>query len=582
MDKKRVKWQLNFLVRILLFLFVINVPFHVPASTVEEQSAEVRIEGITALMPDMGIYCYPTQQELLDGVTVTYGGDALTVSQVLPYREAGEGSDYYILLDISGSLSGDYFDRMKDCILQIWQNMTPLDRITLITFGDEVQVVFQDMTASDAISEMVHSLENKDQTTHLFEAIHRTAELADTKQKAGVRKIALVFTDGEDFSENTPTKSEALASLNEKQIPLYAMASREIYQGSENVYLNDMGEFVRACGGMMKIFNTGDALDKMQEMQNLFGEAYVIRAKAKTNVVNYENKILAVTFSNGKTKSFEYKAAYYSEDMQETTASIEKISDSAFRITFSGPVKNADKTSAYEIKRDSETITDGYMVRYENGEEPFAEIMFEEELFNGTYEIELHGVKEDSMEENDISDTLKMEVTDGKKPGIMDYLVKYQILIAAFAVTTLLLAAAAIAWHLIKKRKGVVTIEGKAVLETNMVKKHHVAVQKKEIRGRQIQFGLEGVLDNRQITVEVMKSMIVGRSQICDISIDDEKMSRQHFAIHDKNGVFYIEDLHTTNGTIVNGQKISTLTRLTQGDKIKVGDVTMTVRWQNG
>ncbi len=580
MGKKRVRRRLFFLAGIMLIFVLEHASLRIFASD-GEPGGDVRIEGVTALMPDISIYCYPAGQELLENVTASYGEEELTVSEVLPYQEAGEGSDYYILLDISGSFSGEYFNCMKACILQIKRAMSPLDKMTLLTFGDEVRVVFEDKAASDDIEGLLQPLENTDQTTHLFEAIHQTAELADTKPKAGVRKIALAFTDGEDFSENSSTKQEALAALNEKQIPLYAMASREIYQGGSNTYLDGMGEFVRACGGAMKIFDTTDALGRMQEMQDLFAGAYVIRAKAKTNVVDYKNKLLTATFSNGKTKSLEYKAAYYKEGEKEVVASAKKISSSAIRITFSGPVKNAGNTSAYEIIRDSETLTDGYMVRYENGEESFAEIMFEEELLNGAYEIKIHGVKEDSMEKKSVGGALSFEVTDGKKPGIKDYLIKYQVLIAVFAVTAVLMSAAAVTWRIIKKRKGVVTIEGKAVLKANTAKKHHISVQKKEIRGRQIQFGLEGVLDNKEITVEVLKSMIVGRSQICDISIDDEKMSRQHFAIHDKNGAFFIEDLHTTNGTMVNGRKVTVVTKLSPGDQIKVGDIAMTVRWRH-
>lgn len=532
------------------------------------------------LAPDMHIYCYSQKPELFHTPKISYGGEVLSVIESRPYAQSESGCCYYMLLDISGSLEEAYFSRMKECVLDFWQRMQPQDRLSLITFGDAVQVVFQDQRTTDDISEAVQALTNHDQTTRLFEAIHKTAELADTRENAMTRKIAVVFTDGEDFSENTSTQAEALAVLKEKRIPLYAMAAKEIYHGSENAFLDGMGEFVRDSGGIMEIFDTENALLKMQGMQELFGQAYVIQAKAKTNVIDYQMKPLSITYSNEKTDTIEYLASYYKGDAQAPNASMEKTSDCTFQVTFSEPVRYADTNSAYEIRHDGRLVTDGYMVRYEDtGDTAFAELTFQEELKNGTYEMEFSGITDDSMEENPLTDRCSLTVEDGISPGVRDYLAKYQAWIAAAVTLTVLLAAAAIFWFSVKKRKGIVTVEGKAVLQSNMERKHHVAVHKQTAPKRELQLGFDGALSGKQLTVDVVSSIVIGRSQICDVSIEDEKMSRQHCMIHDREGAFYIEDLHTTNGTMVNGKRIAALTRLGVGDKIKVGDITMTVRW---
>ena len=56
-------------------------------------------------------------------------------------------------------------------------------------------------------------------------------------------------------------------------------------------------------------------------------------------------------------------------------------------------------------------------------------------------------------------------------------------------------------------------------------------------------------------------------------------MSRQHFAITEREGMFWIEDLNTTNGTAVNGQRLAAPRMLAKGDRIEAGDIAMTVRW---
>lgn len=62
------------------------------------------------------------------------------------------------------------------------------------------------------------------------------------------------------------------------------------------------------------------------------------------------------------------------------------------------------------------------------------------------------------------------------------------------------------------------------------------------------------------------RPMIVGRQNNCDVVLDNPKISRQHAKLWLDNGVVYVEDLKSTNGTLVNGVSISSITRLHDGD----------------
>jgi pSer/pThr/pTyr-binding forkhead associated (FHA) protein len=63
----------------------------------------------------------------------------------------------------------------------------------------------------------------------------------------------------------------------------------------------------------------------------------------------------------------------------------------------------------------------------------------------------------------------------------------------------------------------------------------------------------------------------VGRAASSNILIDDTYASQQHARIYSSNGGFYVEDLGSTNGTYVNGRKISYPLELRIGDRIKIG-----------
>ena len=66
----------------------------------------------------------------------------------------------------------------------------------------------------------------------------------------------------------------------------------------------------------------------------------------------------------------------------------------------------------------------------------------------------------------------------------------------------------------------------------------------------------------------------LGRAPRADFVVDTALVSRVHcrFQVNDVNEL-QLEDLGSTNGTFVNGQKVTTPTRLTSGDTLTVGRV---------
>ena len=63
----------------------------------------------------------------------------------------------------------------------------------------------------------------------------------------------------------------------------------------------------------------------------------------------------------------------------------------------------------------------------------------------------------------------------------------------------------------------------------------------------------------------------IGRDETCDIALDDEACSRQHARVRLVDGAFYLTDLDTTNGTLINGRRV-TRQKLTSGDEVTIGD----------
>ena len=84
---------------------------------------------------------------------------------------------------------------------------------------------------------------------------------------------------------------------------------------------------------------------------------------------------------------------------------------------------------------------------------------------------------------------------------------------------------------------------------------------------------------SRQVIWELGSSLIVGRAALCDVTVDDIEMSRQHFCLEWEDGGIVVTDLGSTNGTAINGIRIRNRRRLEPGDYIEAGSMKFTIRW---
>jgi hypothetical protein len=64
--------------------------------------------------------------------------------------------------------------------------------------------------------------------------------------------------------------------------------------------------------------------------------------------------------------------------------------------------------------------------------------------------------------------------------------------------------------------------------------------------------------------------LVIGRLDECDIHLQDANVSREHAALVSDGAGWTLEDLGSTNGTLLNGQPISRA-RLVDGDVIQLG-----------
>jgi serine phosphatase RsbU (regulator of sigma subunit) len=86
---------------------------------------------------------------------------------------------------------------------------------------------------------------------------------------------------------------------------------------------------------------------------------------------------------------------------------------------------------------------------------------------------------------------------------------------------------------------------------------------------------LEGVNPGKLFPLEGA-AVILGRHPACDIVLESAAVSRQHARILAVDGNFYLEDLHSRNGTFLNGQPVIQRQLLDEHDEVGICDLLFT------
>lgn len=88
----------------------------------------------------------------------------------------------------------------------------------------------------------------------------------------------------------------------------------------------------------------------------------------------------------------------------------------------------------------------------------------------------------------------------------------------------------------------------------------------------------EGPKSVTGLKMAITAPLVVGRAAGADIVIDAPYVSGRHARFVSQDNQLTVEDLGSTNGTLVNGVKIDSACQLADGDSVQIGDVVMQVQ----
>jgi hypothetical protein len=103
-----------------------------------------------------------------------------------------------------------------------------------------------------------------------------------------------------------------------------------------------------------------------------------------------------------------------------------------------------------------------------------------------------------------------------------------------------------------------------------------ISVRRKRKEGSRVLFVRSDSQQGQEF--EVSDVVVLGRSDETDFVIDDPYASEFHLRLVSQENGMMLHDLGSTNGTYVNGRRVSAPTELKRGDTIQVGKTVMEIR----
>ena len=71
---------------------------------------------------------------------------------------------------------------------------------------------------------------------------------------------------------------------------------------------------------------------------------------------------------------------------------------------------------------------------------------------------------------------------------------------------------------------------------------------------------------------DLIGGLSIGRSKEADVQIEDRYASSIHARLFERGGRYFVEDMNSTNGTLLNGATLKGEAELIDGDTVQIGD----------
>lgn len=576
----------------------------VPVFASSGKVAELRLEQYYSNMPDIDIWFYPVDSDGYgvedfsvkpSDIEANLDGRSLNVLSVEPANESP--MVYVVLLDVSTSIGAKFFENIKSTLSSWAGTLRDEDKLIMISMGENVGTLLDGTEDKAAAAAAIAELKQQDssQPTKYYEAVNKAVDKAELVAK-GTRCVVITITDGLNSASSVYSSAGTLDRLQSAKLPMYTIG---VGRKDNEAARQELASFTKKTNGAYFDLPSKQK-DDPANVDELFSRVtgtldscYVVKLQAPSNSTTGSTLRLKVDNDSGAANLTikDFRIDDWQKDTVPPTVSSVKI-DSPFsiKVGFSEQVLGADVKSNYVVNDENGVPLTIDSATYDSSNHT-ATLKLKDELYDGAYTLSCVNITDDSSERNPVKldpDDIPTVSQSGNprpvEPPAEEYnwflafgwIVLLGIAMLALLIVILVLVASR------KKREAREAAQAAAETEYNGTPGTSVGgakVNLSAVDGRNVELTVverNGI--SRKVEMFIADSCIIGRSSgTCDLSIEDQRMSRQHFALSYNNGEILISDLGSSNGTTVNGIPVNGYRRLMVNDVIEAGNTRIIV-----
>lgn len=547
------------------------------------------VEQAKGKAPEVTVYMTGAQMNKKVAVSGSINNQINLIQQdsLVDFKESGQGIQYIILVDNSGSVEKKQLETAKKELVSMRKKLGAKDKMSLYTVGcnqsdgSKKDVMGYAATGNDKdkLSKDLKKIRkikyynSKKSKTVLYRSLR---EVLETNQTREMRTVVLLVTDGEDDSTGKNNDKEVIRkTVADSTIPVYGVLlynksrkpnkAKIRYTKYKILDEQNCRGYYGDCSGTKSGKKVTQAF---KEIQKIWKEKTMV-AKLKAPNNKKLDGLATLTIAaeaNGSSnalKAVKMNYSAYEEDKTEPVIeNIKKERDNAVSFTIkddSGNVSGADQAANYIVRTKSNQgngeVWKINSVNY-NSVDGKVILTFDKALYTGDYTLNCTNIHDDTQEQNKVTKqyTFSFEGLNAGTEKTKNLLKNYWWAV----VIALVILIGAIVVIIIKKKPGKIIEVAPVDMMKADTKQIRLTITDRTGATKDVEWNVEG-------------SLFIGRSEMCNIYFDDERLSKQHFVIEVTKVACYIEDLESTNGTFVNGVKVNSKRMLADEDVITAG-----------
>lgn len=464
------------------------------------------------------------------------GKNSLEIEEMKSLSEVNESITYLCLVDISGSMTEEGIDQTKEILKQFADRKNDQDNFCITTMGNDVESSGF-LTDKTALMEAVEGIERiGSEDTNLYYSITEALNVLKTDKAVHKKRCLLIFSDGEDDQKKGITQKEAEDAVKESHIPVFTvmLPGKNLKDAEESVKI--LGSFARNSAGgehyappLEDGYEYGDICGKVNN--RLQASLIVSGSLSEVKEVGDDTVYIGVTLSDGTEKAMDGITVPAGTILE----AIEAIEEAQKTAELQETVVN-DKQELEEILPEPSKLNKKVMIGIAL---LFLVLLLVLILFLSRKKASQEDFDEDEEEH-------------GKGDN---YDVSLRIPVSGTGVT--------------------VAPGGFDPLDA--------AVEPVKENKRRVQITLFQIGPGKTETYKfpVKDKAVIGRNKSCQLSLDnDTALSGKHCSILYKDGIVYIKDEASTNGTFVNGVPVVGEYKVEKDDILLIGSFEYRIVWE--